>query len=142
MWLVTFSNQVAALSLAWLAVSLYFNNMRRVQSMLVLYNFIICIVFYFVIVPINGVSSNVTDAVIHLVIPAVFIYVWDKKFAKIPLWQFMVYPVLYFGFAHFVSMRRGYMLYPFLDNPVIVMCVGGLFVGMHWWSQKNLIKES
>ena len=138
-YLVTFSIQIIVLMLLWVVASIFFKlsgrAMHVIQTMLTFYGIIIFVIFYTVIVPLNGWSSTWIDAMIHIIVPAAFFTTNKQKFAKMPLWWFMIYPILYFGFVHYVSYRRGYMLYQFLDNIGIVCVMCGLFMGMHRVSQ-------
>lgn len=117
--LVTFSNQVNVLSALSCLVSLFSTQGTWIQDLLMLYNALIAIVFYALIVPLNGVSTHTADAIVHAVTPIAFYMTWryNKKSevfnSRIAVF---LYPALYFWFALYVSYRRGYMLYP-LFNP-------------------------
>ena len=140
-WCVTFSVQVVILMVMWTLLSLLFRNnyvMYRIQSALVLYGIIICLVFYCIIVPWNGTETTLIDHIIHICIPLPFLVMWyfqnGGRFAKISRLEFMAYPIVYCVFITLVSFRRGYPVYP----PGIVG-VGIVFLLVHKLSQIKIL---
>ena len=96
-----------------------------------MYNLLICIVFYLVIVPINGIPDNVVtimiDAIVHILIPVVHQFYARRAITKPPFSVFMAYPCVYYIFAIGISQHRGYPIYPFLYTPW-QLCVVVLFM--------------
>jgi hypothetical protein len=151
---VTFSVQVTSLMMAWTIASMMIPHQSKLMDMaqgaLVLYGAIICIVFYGIIVPMNGapVHSATTvfvDAGVHIILPVLFSLQWYQSggtFSAISrFWHFSVYPLLYFGFARVISARRGYLIYPFLDNVFALIVVSCVFYGVHWVSQSRAMRR-
>lgn len=121
--MVTFSHQINVLSTVW-CVRMKHNN---IQDALALYNVLIAIVFYGVIVPLNGVSPHLVDFLVHVVSPTLFLIIWwlsqpNTSYVLLNRHVLLIYPALYLVFALFISYRRGYMLYPFF-NPIYLVCV-------------------
>lgn len=116
--LVTFSNQVNVLSALSCFVSLFGTRGIWIQDLLMLYNALIALVFYVLIVPLNGVSTHLADTIIHAVTPITFYMAWryNKKSGVFSSrFAVFLYPALYFCFSLYISHRRGYMLYPFFN---------------------------
>jgi len=132
---VTFSNQTVLMMVAYTLLS----KSRKIQDILTLYGIIICTVFYGIIVPFNGIPEQfIVDALIHISIPTLFIIQrGTRTFERITFSQFILYPVFYFVFIQLISARRGYQVYPFLNDPIGIFLVGLVFIIVHQISQQN-----
>ena len=134
---VTFSNQTVLL----MVLTTLFPN-RYLQDIITLYGIIICLVFYGIIIPINGLPSSIgtmlVDMLIHITVPVLYIIQKGSlTFVEIPFLHFMVYPAVYFVFVQVISWRRGYMIYPFLNSVPGIVAVVIVFGIVHWCSQRN-----
>jgi len=121
--MVTFSNQIT-LFVGCCIIYPY----QPFYDILVVYEAFLAIVFYMLIVPLNGGSSTLLDAIIHAIIPVLFIYDWyvSKTQHSIILESRLVvfcYPLFYLPFCLYISHRRGYMIYPIL-NPLYLLVAG------------------
>jgi len=84
-------------------------------------------------------TQRIADELLHVVVPATFIFYWLLFAAKSPLrWfnalQWLVYPAIYFVYAMIRGSIEGFYAYPFLDadklsaGKIILNCAGLLTV--------------
>lgn len=133
--MVTFSNQVATLMACVSAINLSTTNDRLkryidpLMDLLELYGTISMVVFTTAILPMYGWALTFPDLLIHGVLVVLFIGQVGRRTDRnvfIPFSVYMVYPALYTLFAFYISHRRGYMLYPFMQHPAAmtyVLCI-------------------
>ena len=133
MWVgITFSFQVVFLMVVWTFTSFFINKspiMDQLQSMLKVYGLLIAVIFYGIIVPMNGWSSNREDFVVHIVVPSLFwLFNYKNGLSNVSLLHFMIYPALYLCFM----LCGGYTIYPFLDSWKALTVIAGIFVAAHY----------
>lgn len=141
--IVTFSFQVSFMAVGVLGVSLFIILPLWIYDVLMIYMALMAIVFYTLIVPLNGVHTTLPDLLIHGVLPLIFFLVWLKDTLKREtfrdrLWIYF-YPLCYLLFALWISKRRGYMIYPFF-HPVPMIVITCLIEVITW--ALHFIKQS
>jgi len=124
--MVTFSNQVTVISAVGSVMHIVGIRMHGAMDVLALYNALIALVFYALIVPLNNGTSTMLDFVVHALAPLFFLMSWyNGKKSQVLSNRTLVfaYPACYFFFAWYISYRRGYWLYPLFNVPCITIVI-------------------